>query len=406
MQEFDAIRPYSDDETGPAIHRLVNDQEFLDMVGRFKSPTLARWAPAMLRLFIKRWLLSHFGHYTRIDDLQAGLSGYVGELVENTTSRVTHSGLENLDKHTAHLFISNHRDIVFDPMVVNYLLFQNGFCTTRSDIGDNLRANRVFAEMMRLNKSFVVRRNMTSPREMRDAYITLSGFINHSIDNNDSIWIAQREGRAKDGLDATDPAIIKMFYMSRKKSGLGFGEAMDRLNIVPVSIAYEYDPCDADKARELETRARTGTYTKTEGEDTEQIMRGLTGFKGHVHVHFGAPIKQSPDNPRGLAARIDRDMHANYHLHASNLVAHHQRGLHPQAHATPETVSDSVMTAETWSPAEMEAAEAEMERRLNACDPAIRPYLLDMYANPVLTALNANTDPGCPGQDQTPSINE
>ncbi len=290
MQQFDGIRPYSDEETGPTIHRLVNDSGFLDMVGRFKSPMLARFAPAVLRIFIRRWLVRHFGHYNQVDDLQAGLSSYVGDLIENTTTRVTTSGLEHLDKTRAHLFISNHRDIVFDPMVVNYLLFNNGFHTTRIAIGDNLLANRVFAEMMRLNKSFIVRRNMTSPREMRDAYITLSAFINHSIETNHSIWIAQREGRAKDGLDRTDPAIVKMFYMSRKKSGLSFAEATNTLNIVPVSIAYEYDPCDIDKARELETKARTGSYIKAEGEDTEQIMRGLTGFKGHVHVHFGAPI--------------------------------------------------------------------------------------------------------------------
>jgi len=106
MQEFDAIRPYSDEETGPAIQRLVNDREFLDMVGRFKSPTLERWAPAVLRFFLRRWLISNFGHFTRVDDLQARLSSYVGELVEGTTTRVTTSGLENLDKHSAHLFIS------------------------------------------------------------------------------------------------------------------------------------------------------------------------------------------------------------------------------------------------------------------------------------------------------------
>ncbi|MFO8142410.1 MAG: 1-acyl-sn-glycerol-3-phosphate acyltransferase [Marinobacter sp.] len=391
MQEFDAIRPYSDKETAPAIQRLVNDPEFLDMVGRFKSPLAAKWAPAVLRIFVRRWLLRHFGHVHRVDDLQAGLASYVGELVESTTSRVTHSGLENLSKHTAHLFISNHRDIVFDPLVVNYLLFQNGFRTTRIAIGDNLLANRVFAEMMRLNKSFVVRRNMTSPREMRDAYLTLSGFINYSIDHNDSIWIAQREGRAKDGIDGTDPAIIKMFYMSRKKSGLGFDEAMNRLHIVPVSIAYEYDPCDLDKARELEVRARTGKYQKAEGEDTSQIMKGLTGYKGHVHVHFGAPIADAPDNPKSLAAGIDHEMHANYHLHASNLVAYQMRGVHPDAHDTPGSVSESVVTAETWSPADLEAAKAEMERRLESCEQATRPYLLDMYANPVVNGLAANT---------------
>ena len=399
MQEFDAIRPYSDEETAPAIKRLVNDREFLDMVGRFKSPLAAKWAPAVLRMFVRRWLVGNFGHYHRVDDLQAELSKYVGELVESTTSRVTHSGLENLSKTNAHLFISNHRDIVFDPMVVNYLLFQNGFLTTRIAIGDNLLQNRVFAEMMRLNKSFVVRRNMTSPREMRDAYLTLSGFINHSIDTNHSIWIAQREGRAKDGIDATDPAIIKMFYMSRKKSGLDFGEAMNRLHIVPVSIADDDDPGDADKARELEVKARTGSYQKTEGEDSEQIVKGLTGYKGHVHVHFGAPIADAPDNPKALAARIDHEMHANYHLHASNLVAYQMRGVHPEARETPGSVSESVVTAETWSPADLDSARAEMERRLEACDPAIRPYLLDMYANPVVNALAANNN----GEALTPT---
>ncbi|QSP93872.1 1-acyl-sn-glycerol-3-phosphate acyltransferase [Marinobacter salinisoli] len=393
MQEFDAIRPYSDEETGPAIQRLINDSGFLDMIGRFKAPTFARWAPAVLRVFTRRWLAGHFGHFRRVDDLQAALAKYVDELVHSTTSRVTVSGLDNLSKTTAHLFISNHRDIVFDPMVVNYLLYKNGFHTTRIAIGDNLLSNRVFAEMMRLNKSFVVRRSISSPREMRDAYLTLSGFINHSIDTNHSIWIAQREGRAKDGLDLTDPAIIKMFYMSRKKSGLGFAEAMNRLHMVPVSIAYEYDPCDADKARTLEIQARTGSYTKAEGEDTDQIMKGLTGYKGHVHVHFGSPIHDAPDTPKELAARIDREMHANYHLHPSNLVAYQKRGIHPQTHDTPGTVSEEVVTAEAWSPADLEAAEAEMERRIEAAAPAIQPYLLDMYANPVSKALVAASEP-------------
>ncbi|WP_417514476.1 1-acyl-sn-glycerol-3-phosphate acyltransferase [Marinobacter sp.] len=389
MQEFDAIRPYSDDETGPAIQRLVNDQEFLDMVGRFKSPALARWAPAPLRFFTRRWLASHFGHFTQVDNLQAGLSGYIGELITSTTTRVTTSGVKDLSKEGAYLFISNHRDIVFDPMVVNYLLFQNGLRTTRIAIGDNLLANRVFAEMMRLNKSFIVRRNMTSPREMRDAYILLSGFINHSIANNENIWIAQREGRAKDGLDFTDPAIIKMFYMSCKKSGLSFAEAMNKLRIVPVSISYEYDPCDGDKARELETKARAGSYKKAEGEDTEQIMKGLTGFKGHVHVHFGAPIVDAPENAKELAGLIDREVHANYHLHPSNLVAYEKRGLQPGGIREPENIRESVVTAGNWSEDDMQVARLEMEKRLEACDPAIRPYLLDMYANPVQTALNA-----------------
>ncbi|MBJ6137875.1 1-acyl-sn-glycerol-3-phosphate acyltransferase [Marinobacter litoralis] len=389
MQEFDSIRPYSDEETAPTIQRLVNDPEFLNMIGRFQSPRLAAWAPAPLRFYIRRWLLKRFGHIKTVDDLQMSVSGYVGELVENTTLKVTHSGLENLSKTNAHLFISNHRDIVFDPMIVNYLLFQNGFQTTRIAIGDNLLSNRVFAEMMKLNKSFLVRRNITSPREMRDAYLTLSGFINHSIDTNHSVWIAQREGRAKDGIDATDPAIIKMFYMSKKKSGLGFDEALSRLHIVPVSISYEYDPCDVDKARELEIRDRTGEYQKAEGEDSEQIMKGLTGPKGHVHVHFGAPISKAPNTPKELAAHIDHEMHANYHLHASNLAAYEMRNLQVETPETANRLGIDAIAAGAYSNEEREEAKAEITRRLEACDAAGRKYLLDMYANPVVNALAA-----------------
>ncbi|WP_372972407.1 1-acyl-sn-glycerol-3-phosphate acyltransferase [Marinobacter sp.] len=393
MQEFDAIRPYGDEEVEGAVKRLSNDPDFLLMVGRFRSPFLARWFPGLLRNRVRAWLWKQFGSARAIRDIQLRVAEHVTELVNRTTTRLTSSGLERLDPESSYLFICNHRDIVFDPMVVNHLLHLHGFDTTRIAIGDNLLKNPVFAEMMRLNKSFVVQRDIQSPREMRQVFLTLSGFINHSLDDGHSIWIAQREGRAKDGVDLTDPAIIKMFYMSRKKEGLGFAEAMNRMRIVPVSIAYEYDPCDADKARELETRDRTGSYTKAENEDSEQIVKGLTGFKGHVHVHFGVPISDAPDNAKDLAARIDAEIHANYHLHASNLVAYNMKGMHPSAHDTPENVNEEVVTAESWTRAELEAAEEELERRINACDAAIRPYLVAMYANPVissLTALNAS----------------
>ncbi len=393
MHEFDAIRPYSDDETSAVIQRLVRDREFLDLVGRFKAPGLARWAPRIVRTVVSYWLRRRFGNLNRVEDLQKSLSGYVADLVNSSTTRVTQSGLQSLDQNTAHLFVCNHRDIVFDPMIVNFLLFNHGLTTTRIAIGDNLLENRVFAEMMRLNKSFVVRRNITSPREMRDAYLMLSGFINHSIETDNSVWIAQREGRAKNGIDRTDPAIVKMFHMSQKKSGQDFATAMSRLSIVPVSIAYEFDPCDVDKARELETRARTGAYLKAEGEDTSQIMRGLTGYKGHVHVHFGAPINDADDNAKSLAARIDKEILSNYHLHPSNLVAYQMREV---VAGRPPVDSDFFATlapTASYSRQALEAAEAELKSRLDTCDEAARPYLLDMYANPVTSALNARNSP-------------
>lgn len=389
MQEFDAIRPYGDEEVEDAVSRLCNDPDFLLMIGRFRSPFFARWFPGLLRTRVRAWLWKQFGSARTIRDIQLRVADHVTDLVNRTTTRLTSSGLDQLDPNSAYLFVCNHRDIVFDPMVVNHLLHLHGFDTTRIAIGDNLLKNPVFAEMMRLNKSFVVQRDIQSPREMRQVFLTLSGFINHSLQDGHSIWIAQREGRAKDGVDLTDPAIIKMFYMSLKKGGLGFAEAMNRLRIVPVSIAYEYDPCDADKARELETRERTGSYTKAENEDTEQIVKGLTGFKGHVHVHFGQPITDAPDNAKDLATLIDSEIHSNYHLHASNLVAYEMQGTAAPGREPAGSGREEVATAASRTPAELSAAREELSRRARACDEAARPYLLAMYANPVISSLSA-----------------
>ncbi|MAL99257.1 MAG: glycerol acyltransferase [Alteromonadaceae bacterium] len=380
MEQFDAIRPYRDDEVAGVIQQLLVDQEFLNLASSRQVPRLARFAPAVARALVSYWLKRKYGAINSIASLQSELAQFVEQLIQVSTSRVTQSGLEKLDPTKAYLFLSNHRDIVFDPMIVNYLLFQQGMETARIAIGDNLLQNHVFAELMRLNKSFLVRRNMTSAREMRDAFFTLSSFISHCIENRHSVWIAQREGRAKSGLDHTDPAIIKMFYMSRKKEPVPFSEAMNQLSIVPVSISYELDPCDGAKARELEIRERTGQYTKAPDEDTQQILLGLSGQKGHVHVHFGEVITDAPDQPVALAGQIDREINGNYMLHATNWAAY--RLLNSATSAVPETMPIPLPTAER-----LNRATELLEQRFAAYDANLRPYLLTMYANPVAQAL-------------------
>ena len=394
MQQFDAIRPYRDEEVPSAIRRLLKDPEFLSLVAGFKAPRLFRLMPAPVRLAVHRWLRREFGAIQTIDALQSQLSGYVQQLITDSTSSVTQTGLEKLDPNKPYLFLSNHRDIVFDPMVVNFLLFQNKLETARIAIGDNLLENRLFAELMRLNKSFIVRRNMTSARDMRDAYLTLSSFIWHCLVERNSVWIAQREGRAKSGIDRTDPAIIKMFYMSHKKAGLGFSEAMNNLNIVPVSISYEFDPCDGPKARELEIRARTGTYNKGPTEDTDQIVQGIAGFKGRVHVHFGAAITDSPDSAMELADVVDREIHGNYHLHASNLAAYGMLQRQGDSHGDEarKKVPADYLAGSLENNPQHKAAQTALRQRLEQHDPSLRPYILAMYANPVIQAMAARTD--------------
>lgn len=388
MRQFDAIRPYTDEEVPTTIRQLLGDREFLDLVAGFKAPRFSRWLPVPARYAMRQWLNREFGPVASVDALQARLSGFVEKLISASTSQLTQTGLEKLDRHTPYLFLSNHRDIVFDPLVVNYLLFSHDLETARIAIGDNLLENRLFAQLMRLNKSFIVRRNIASARDMRDAYLTLSSFICHCLEQRHSVWIAQREGRAKSGIDLTDPAIVKMFYMSQKKAGVGFSDAMNRLNIVPVSISYEFDPCDRAKARELEIRDRTGSYTKGSTEDTDQIVQGITGFKGRVHVHFGTPISQAPDTAGALAAMIDREINGNYHLHTSNLAAYGL--LHgPTREQKQEQGQGSGGSASLLDGADHRAAQQVLEARLAVCPPALRPYMLAMYANPVIQAMNA-----------------
>ncbi|PAV26410.1 1-acyl-sn-glycerol-3-phosphate acyltransferase [Tamilnaduibacter salinus] len=387
MQAFDAIRPYRDDEVAAVTRRLLDDPGFLDTVTQLRFPMLSGVLAPLGRRMVRWWLQHRFGMPDSIRALQIKLYPWVEQLVSHTTTELTCSGLENLPDAPC-LFLSNHRDIVFDPLLVNCLLHRHGHDTARIAIGDNLLENRQFAELMRLNKSFVVQRNLSSPREMRNAFQTLSAFIHHSIEQDrQSIWIAQREGRAKDGRDGTDPAIIKMLYMSQKRGGPAFAEAMRALRIVPVSIAYEWDPCDQAKARELARRAEDQDYCKSADEDTAQILQGLRGPKGRVHVHFGAPIQEPGDDPKTLAQQVDHEIHRYYRLHPSNLAAWLMTDEAQAQEAPLGQLEKGGFRLPDQN--EIEAASAAFSRHLHTSAPSLAPYLLDMYANPVRSALES-----------------
>ena len=344
------------------------------MVGRFRSPLLARWVPGLLRKRVKTWLKKEFGNARTIRDIQLKVQDYVTELVERTTTRLTTSGLERMDRNTAYLFVCNHRDTVFDPMVINHLLHSHGFETTRIAIGDNLLTKPWVSDLMRLNKSFIVRRSAAGPRELLAASRHLSGYIRHALtEQHANVWIAQREGRAKDGIDRTEPAVIKMLSLSRDKASEDFGDHIASLGIVPVAISYEIDPCDALKARELAERARTGAYEKGEQEDVASIGVGIAGSKGRVHVSFGTPLDRRFDSAAAVAAEIDRQVLAGFRLHPSNLQAYEileGRPAPASLHCEEGSVSAAAFRAR------MEAIPAEH-----------RPYALAIYANAVRSQL-------------------
>lgn len=318
---FVDIRPYNDGEVPAALQRLIQDDELQAAIARFRFPALANWLGFLIKPLIRRALQKRWANVSSVRDVQMEVAHFMEQMIAGTTDGVTFSGLENLKSGTGYLFISNHRDIAMDPAFVNWGLFKCGLDTVRIAIGDNLLRKPCATELMRLNKSFIVKRSAKGPREMMKAFSELSAYILHSLQDAHSIWIAQREGRAKDGDDKTDPAILKMFYMAGKQQKLDFASYMQQLNLVPVAISYEYDPGDQAKARELVERARQGSYEKGEFEDIESIVAGIVGYKGRVHVSFGQPIQQAFDTPEALAQAIDEAIHLQYRLFPSNLVA-------------------------------------------------------------------------------------
>ena len=357
---FSDIRPYNDDEIQPAIQRVINSDEFMDAIVSFRFSKIAKFAGFLLKPLLRRYFLYKWGSISSIDEMQQVVGGFMKHMIASTTTKFSYSGLENLDANKNYLFVSNHRDIAMDPSFVNWALFSENFRTVRIAIGDNLLSKPFSSDLMRMNKSFIVKRALTAPREMMKAVIQLSDYIFSSLQTDSSIWIAQREGRAKDGFDKTEPAIIKMFYMNGKKKKIAFNDYIKQLNIVPVAVSYELDPCDKQKAKELYDKAQTGEYKKSEFEDIESIVSGIVGQKGHVHVAFGKVIDGDFEDAEQVAGAIDEQIYQNYYLHPSNFIAA-QQGL------------DKVTEGDNQA----------FAAHLKEIAPELQETVLKMYANPV-----------------------
>ncbi|AYF90184.1 1-acyl-sn-glycerol-3-phosphate acyltransferase [Pseudomonas sp. JS3066] len=375
MGEFEAIRPYDDAEVPAVLARLFADDAFLGTLTRYRFPKLAGPLGWLLKPVIAHRLRSEFASINSVAALQDRIEPYVDNTIERATDGVTYSGVERLKPGTAYLFLANHRDIVMDPAFVNYAVYHAGLPTPRIAIGDNLLQKPFVSDLMRLNKSFIVHRNLAGRREKLAAFQLLSAYINHSIQKDgQSIWIAQAEGRAKDGDDRTDSAILKMFHMSRKDEA--FADVIRDLHLIPVSISYEYDPCDQAKARELQVRASTGSYAKAPGEDDASIALGITGYKGRVHITFGSEIGSSSEDAKQLAQEIDKQILGGYRLFPVHYLAYAMWGERaPDLHVP--------TAADIFKGDELARAQAEWQKRLDACPEEQRPYLIQQYATPV-----------------------
>ncbi len=377
MHDFEDIRPYRDDEVRGVVDTLLEDLELSRALGKFRHPVWYRLFPGPVARLVQSALKKELQHVNCIHDVQIIIEKYLDKIIETTTAGLTQTGLEKLDPELPYLFISNHRDITMDPALVNYMLYHHAFDTLQIAFGDNLLKRPFLSHLMKLNKSFIVKRGVQG-RELLAASKQLSAYITHCVHTGQNVWIAQRQGRAKDGVDKTESALIKMLYLAGREQDLPLAQALNQLNIVPVAISYEFDPCDGAKATELHAIATQGKFVKDENSDVKSILAGMIGKKGAVHLTFGDPIN-IPDaaTAEGVAELIDAQIVRNYKLHLVNYLAlEKMQPSYTDFAALPELFGVGI--------AEVQAKRQEFEQRLGALSAELRPYVLAMYANPVI----------------------
>lgn len=364
---YNDIRPYRDHEVSDVVDMLLSDDEFIDTLIALRGNRIAKWMPGLVRGLARRKLKSQLVDVETIDGFQALVKPRLDRVVE-ATSRFSYSGINELDSETSYLFISNHRDIVMDSAYANSVLVVEGHRTAQIAIGDNLLQKPWVSHLMRINKSFIVKRNLSGPKQQLAASKQLANFMREAIvENQGPLWIAQREGRAKDGDDRTEAAVLKMLTLSRDKTIESPDEVLGKLNIVPLTISYEIDPCDSSKAREL---AYGTGYEKAPFEDLESIAQGIQGQKGHVHIHFGAPLDQPSLSVAEAVLHIDNAMTANYRLFKTNFWACEALG-HPIDESDLDTAESSI-------------TQSAFLARFDELSETEREQALAMYARPVL----------------------
>ena len=382
MEKFDEIRPYRDEEIRKVLERLLTDQEFINSIANFFHPRLSSFIPSLMRWLARSKLRSQLKNVYDVSSMQDVIAKYMDKMIHDTTTKLTNSGMENLEKDRNYLFISNHRDITMDPAFVNYMLYHAGYETLQIAIGDNLLKKPFVTDLMRLNKSFIVQRSLKG-RELLQALKTLSEYIHHCIHSGQNVWIAQREGRAKDGIDKTDPALLKMLAMGRRE--LSLGDSLSELHLVPVAISYEFDACDILKAEELHAIEKDGSFSKNEQTDIHSIVTGMIGFKGHVHVGFGSELGINSDEPELIAELIDEQILQNYRLSDANYIA---AEMLLEKGELLDPALDAVIKEKIIS----EEVREIFLQRISRTQPALVKHLLFGYANPLINKLKSDLE--------------
>ena len=378
--DFSDIASYQDDQVVIKLRDLESNEGFHNYISSLIFPRSHKYFSKINRIYIRRKFKQIFADCHSIDEFQDCLAPLVTKMIEKTTDGFSYSGVENLTKKPT-LFIGNHRDISLDPAFLNYLLYTQGFNTVRIAIGDNLLDGSYAETLMRLNKSFVVHRNIKGVKETLRKLSKLSAYINHSLmQDEESIWIAQREGRANDGNDFTDEGVLKMLYLDKRKNQ-SIEEWVRSVNLTPIVISYEYDPLDCVKARGWDYQ-ESWTPEEINKNDIKEMSAGIFGYKGRVHLHICKPISDPVDNTRHLAEMIQQEIINNYRIWPSNRAA---LDLLPETNIQKE-ITDSI--------SDMPSKVLILEKRCANLKPEERNEFLKTYARPVINKEKARLSPG------------
>jgi 1-acyl-sn-glycerol-3-phosphate acyltransferase len=370
---FEDIRPYTDKEVRKKIKLMVKDPAF-DMVLMYLFKVRPKVEMVKMQLRMIRTIKQLQG--TFIYDL-------LRSIINKTSDGLKCTGLDTLDKKKPYLFISNHRDIILDAALLNFLIFEKGMNTTQIAIGNNLLLYEWIEHAVKLNRAFIIKRNLP-PRELMKASKKVSHFIRKSItEDHLSVWIAQREGRTKNGDDKTQVSLLKMLNMSNEKS---ISEGFTELNIVPVAISYEIEPCGLAKMKELIKKDHYG-QTKTSKDDLKSMSMGMFNPKGRMRFSFGSPIEipneeaktkdQQNNQIQKIAGLIDRQIYANYKLWPNNYIAYDMLMSEPRF--------SHKYTSHERKKFKMMIEQAMIHIDFPITD--IQERFLKMYANPVINKL-------------------
>lgn len=375
--DFEDIRPYTDTEFKEAYYRLMEDKRFQDA----------------LLLCLSNYSVEDFrrdlNQYYTIEEVQVDFDKrFMDAFLGQSSKGVTLTGIENIESEKAYMFIGNHRDITLDPAVLQYYFFIKHRKTSRIAMGDNLFTTPLLGEVAKLNKMIKVKRSGTMREKLLNSK-HLAAYIQYSLfEDNESVWIAQRDGRTKNGHDYTKQGLLKMITMGNDKQLV---ETMRRMNLTPVTISYEYEPCDKMKAREC-ALSETGPYQKQPGEDFESIKQGIFGQKGRIALHIGKPLQQELDTvPAELnnndklyfvCQLIDKQIYQNYTLYPNNYMAHDL--LHQNHDYVDQYTPEEMVKFEQYLQMQSKVPDVSEEK--------MRENLLKIYATPVDNHFKAITE--------------